>query len=255
MTWVLKDDGDVLTDDDGDPMDFGTEEEATEKKTELNGLFSNLEVEQQGVEEVKPEVITMSDNTGGNNSDNGDNGDNQDNVENVGDGDNDEPLPGVDVCSQCGAEINDGHCPDCDGEDTVDTKAIETAVDKLPDEKPGVDTDPLDWVPGDFVDTIEGQQAINRKGFEVICQHYGISIETELVESPTESDWDSCIHKATAVTQDGVEYTAYGSAHVDRGDDKTLLIEMSDTRSYKRAASRATGIGMVAVEELKGASL
>lgn len=255
MTWLL------VNNDDGNTKRFESRAKAEEKKVELEGIGADIELEQKGVEEVKPEVITMSDNTGGNNSDNGDNGDNQDNADNVNtadngsNGDNDDTLPGVNVCIHCGREIVDGHCPHCEGDDTVDTKAIETAADKLPDEKPGVDTDPLDWVPGDFVDTIEGQQAINRKGFEVICQHYGISIETELVESPTATGWESCIHKATAVTDDGVEYTAYGSAHVDRGDDKTLLIEMSDTRSYKRAASRATGIGMVAVEELKGASL
>ena len=42
-----------------------------------------------------------------------------------------------------------------------------------------------------------------------------------------------------------------GSAHVDWGDDSVLLLELADTRARKRALSIATGVGAVAVEELK----
>jgi len=121
----------------------------------------------------------------------------------------------------------------------------------LPDQQPGVDTDPLNWVPSDFVDTIDGKQAINRKGYDVLAHHYGISVTTQVLVSPSETDFEYAEVVATAETSDGVEYTAHGSAHVDRGDDSYLLLEMADTRSAKRATARATGVGMVAVSELQ----
>lgn len=111
--------------------------------------------------------------------------------------------------------------------------------------------DPLNWVPGEFVDEIDGTQAINRKGFEVLSHFYGVDVHTELQVPPEETDHEYCRVKATAVTDDGRECEAFGSAHVDRGDDRVLLLEMADTRARKRALSIATGVGAVAVEELK----
>lgn len=55
----------------------------------------------------------------------------------------------------------------------------------------------------------------------------------------------------TATTADGRTCEAYGSAHVDRGDDHELLLELADTRARKRALSIATGVGAVAVAELR----
>lgn len=135
-------------------------------------------------------------------------------------------------------------------EDASDSAPAQAATG-LPDNQPGVDTDPLDWVPGDFVDTIDGTQVINRKGYDVIAHHYGISVTTSVLVSPSESGFEYAEVRAVAETSDGVEYTAHGSAHVDRGDDSYLLLEMADTRAAKRATARATGVGMVAVEELQ----
>lgn len=112
--------------------------------------------------------------------------------------------------------------------------------------------DPLAWVPGEFVDTIDGSQAINRKGFEVLAHFYGIDVFSDLEVPPEETDHTYCRVKARAVTAEGRECEAYGSAHVERGDDMELLLEMADTRARKRALSIATGVGAVAVEELKG---
>lgn len=121
----------------------------------------------------------------------------------------------------------------------------------LPDEQPGVDTDPMDWVPSDFVDHIDGQPAINRKGYDVLAHHYNISVTTKVLVSPSETEYEYAEVVAQAETKNSVTYTAHGSAHVDRGDDSYLLLEMADTRAAKRATARATGVGMVAVEELK----
>lgn len=111
--------------------------------------------------------------------------------------------------------------------------------------------DPLDWVPGEFVDEIDGTQAINRKGFEVLAHFYDVDVETDLDVAPEETDFDFCRCKAVATTPDGRRCEAFGSAHVDRGDDPWLLLEMADTRARKRALSIATGVGAVAVEELR----
>lgn len=151
--------------------------------------------------------------------------------------------------------------PETDGgsAEVVDVKPVEpdpepeaadaAAAAELPERS--VADDPLQWVPGEFVDTIDGTQAINRKGFEVLSHFYDIDVHADLEVPPEETDFKFCRVKATAVTADGRECEAYGSAHVDRGDDKTLLLEMADTRARKRALSIASGVGAVAVAELK----
>jgi len=144
------------------------------------------------------------------------------------------------------------------GSDVVETHAdeappepIESDTDgyDLPDDGPSVDEDPLVWMPDEFTDQIDGSVAINRKGFEVLAHHYDIQCSTDVCESLTTPD--RVVFKATAVDADGDTYSAFGSACEARGDDTGLLIEMADTRAYKRAISRATGVGMVAVEELQ----
>lgn len=111
--------------------------------------------------------------------------------------------------------------------------------------------DPFEWMPGHYVDTIEGSQAINRQGYAVLSQFYDISVRTEVVVGPEDTDFQYCRCKATAKDADGDVYTQHGSAHVERGDDATLLLEMADTRATKRVLALATGVGAVAVEELK----
>jgi len=142
------------------------------------------------------------------------------------------------------------------GEPTAEVVDVEP-VEPSPEPAAGqlgersVAEDPLNWVPGEFYDTIDGTDAINRKGFEVLSHFYGVDVHTELQVPPEETGHEYCRAKATAVTEDGRECEAFGSAHVDRGDDKVLLLEMAGTRARKRALSIATGVGAVAVEELK----
>jgi len=127
--------------------------------------------------------------------------------------------------------------------------AVRETRGDLPDDGPSVDEDPLVWMPDEFTDTIDGSVAINRKGFEVLAHHYSIQCETELCADLTTDSRVTC--KAIATDADGDTYSAFGSASNERGDDAALLVEMADTRAYKRAISRATGVGMVAVEELQ----
>ena len=158
-----------------------------------------------------------------------------------------------------GAEVVDH--PDPSPEEMENDPDIITSVDDLEQEdsdgydlpdKPSVDEDPLTWMPEDFTDTIDGTVAINRKGYEVMAHHYGIGTpDSECIVGPEETDYKFCRVKATAETEDGTVYTAHGSAHVDRGDDSYLLLEMADTRARKRVIAQATGVGMVAVSELQ----
>jgi len=139
---------------------------------------------------------------------------------------------------------------------TEGTKSHETAVnasEQLPQE-PSVSDDPVDWLPDHFIDHIQGVPTVNRKGYAVIASKYNFSVTADPVIRASESDHEFAEFKAIAVTEDGQEYSGFGSAHVNRdnGDSAYLLNELAETRAMKRAVSWATGIGMTAIEELKG---
>lgn len=177
----------------------------------------------------------------------------------------DDPTPGVDECVHCGEPIEDGWCPECDGDNSTEVidaapapdtdhepealsaDEIEQAAGELDDRH--VDEDPIKWLPGEFVDRIDGSPAINRKGFEVLGHFYDVDVNADLEVAPEDTDHEYARVKATATRGERV-VEAYGSAHVDRGDDHYLLLEMADTRARKRALSIATGAGAVAVDEL-----
>jgi hypothetical protein len=107
-------------------------------------------------------------------------------------------------------------------------------------------------MPSHFVDTIQGVPTINRKGYAVLAEHFGISVTAEPVTLPGETDFEYAEFQATATTHDGQEYSGFGSAHVDRmdGDDPYLLAELAETRAMKRATAWATGVGMTAFSEM-----
>lgn len=111
--------------------------------------------------------------------------------------------------------------------------------------------DPLEWLPDAFVDWIDGTPAINRKGFEVLAHFYDVDVETEVQVGPADTGHEYCQVKATATMPNGRRCEALASAHADRGDDPNVLLELADTRARKRAISIATGVGVVAVEELR----
>jgi len=143
--------------------------------------------------------------------------------------------------------------PEVVDDEQADAQPVETPDDNTPDTlgERSVADDPIAWMPGEFVDQIDGTEAINRKGFEVLAHFYDVSVTADLQTAPEETDHEFCRVKATAETADGRTVEAFGSAHVDRGDDPWLLVEMAGTRARKRAISVATGAGAVAVSELK----
>ena len=154
-----------------------------------------------------------------------------------------------------GARVEDTARPDAQHEpEVLDADEIpadprgNTEETDLPERNVG--DDPLKWLPGEFVDQIDGSPAINRKGFEVLSHFYEVDVSADLQVTPEDTGHEYARVKATAEI-DGRTVEAFGSAHVDRGDDSYLLLEMADTRARKRALSIATGAGAVAVEELK----
>jgi len=161
----------------------------------------------------------------------------------------DEPDTAADKMDAAAVEPDDvvDTMDDTDAPEPADGQALKQAADDLPERH--VDEDPLKWLPHEFVDTIDGSPAINRKGFEVLGHFYDVDVTTELEVAPEDTDHEYARVKATAQI-DGRTVDAYGSAHVDRGDDHYLLLEMAGTRARKRALSVATGAGAVAVEEL-----
>jgi len=137
--------------------------------------------------------------------------------------------------------------------EVVDTPEVveETQpTDELPDTGPSITEDPISWMPSEFTERVDGTVTITRKGYEVLAHHYDIQGGTEMVVSPVDTDMEYAVHKATVTDADGDEYTAYGEAHAgDNGVEN--IVRMSDTRAYKRAVSRATGVGTIAIEEIQ----
>ena len=123
-------------------------------------------------------------------------------------------------------------------------------LDKLSNKD--ITTDPLSVMPGHFVDTIQGVPTINRKGYAVLAEHFGVSVKAEPVTRPSETDLEYAEFKAIATTEEGAEYSGFGSAHIDRmdGDDPHLLAELAETRAMKRACAWATGVGITAYTEM-----
>jgi hypothetical protein len=145
----------------------------------------------------------------------------------------------------------DGGSPEvvepADPEPEMTTDDIEAVAEK------DISTDPLNVMPAHFVDNISGVPTINRKGYAVLAEHYGISVVAEPITLPGETEFEYAEFKAIATTEDGTEYSGFGSAHIDRqdGDDPHLLAELAETRAMKRATAWATGVGMTAQSEME----
>lgn len=124
----------------------------------------------------------------------------------------------------------------------------DTAAD-LPERS--VADDPLDILPSYMIDTVQGTPALNKRGLSVLAFEYGVDVvDREYHALPVETNWESAIVETTVTNEDGKTFVGTGTAHVDRGDDKEVLLELAETRSYKRAVSFATGTGIVAYQEL-----
>ena len=181
----------------------------------------------------------------------------------------------VDLCPECSEDdvvIDDGiEEPDVevvrhgeDGQEVVadgEGEPSEAVTDQLP-EKPAVDedplaqlgeelgTDPLDILPGHMVDNIQGQPAVNKRGYAMIAERYGIEASAEIEVYPWENDEGRCVARARAITDDGREYSGWATACAGDGDMDAQIIELAETRALKRCVSWASGVGIVSYQEL-----
>lgn len=128
-------------------------------------------------------------------------------------------------------------------EDTPDTEALDELGESL-------ETDPLSILPGHMVDSIQGQPAVNKRGYAMIAERYGIEASADVVQLPWENEEGRCVAKATAITDDGKEYSGWATACADDGDMADQLIELAETRALKRSVAWASGAGIVGYQEL-----
>jgi len=122
------------------------------------------------------------------------------------------------------------------------------AIDKLGE---SLEDDPLNILPGHMQDDIQGTPAINKRGYAMIAERYGIEVTTSIESYPWDNDEQRCVAKAVAITEDGQRYTGHATACKDDGDMPEQIVELADTRAMKRAVSWASGLGIVAYEELQ----
>jgi hypothetical protein len=127
----------------------------------------------------------------------------------------------------------------------------------LPDEMRSVRTDPLDVVPGYMIAEVEGQPTINKRGYAVIANHFDIVVNAEPITTAGETDHEYAEFRARAWHKDdGPEhaYTGHGTARAteDRRGIADNLNEMAETRAMKRAVAWASGVGILAWEEMAG---
>ena len=135
-----------------------------------------------------------------------------------------------------------------EGANTVpDVKETQDALDQLGE---SLETDPLSILPGHMIDNIKGQPAINKRGYAMIAERYGVEVKSEMVSFPWENDENRAVAKAVAKTEDGKEYQDYGTAREGDGDMKEQLVELASTRALKRVTGWATGLGIVSYQEL-----
>jgi hypothetical protein len=135
-----------------------------------------------------------------------------------------------------------------------DTEAPEPApaADALDQLGESLGTDPLSILPGHMIDEIQGQPAVNKRGYCMIAERYGIEVTTDVVAFPWDNDDGRAVAKGTATTDDGKEYTAWATASAEDDDMPDQLIELADTRAAKRSLAWASGVGIVGYQELQG---
>jgi len=131
--------------------------------------------------------------------------------------------------------------------ETPATPDTEQALDELGE---SLGTDPLDILPGHMIDHIQGQPSINKRGYAMIAERYGVSVKATIESYPWENDENRCVASAVATTEDGKEYRDYATASKDDGDMPEQLIELASTRALKRCVGWATGLGIVSYQEL-----
>ena len=126
----------------------------------------------------------------------------------------------------------------------------------MPERMPeSVQTDPLDVVPEYMVDYVDGNPAINKRGYAVIANRFDIAVEAEAITTAGETDHEYAEFVARAwKKEDGPEHAYTGHATARASEERRgmadNLNEMAETRAMKRAVAWASGVGILAWEEV-----
>jgi hypothetical protein len=112
---------------------------------------------------------------------------------------------------------------------------------------------PIAWLESintDFVNTVQGTQAISKQGFRYIQHEFEITTKSEVVTMT--DDPFGCVVWAKAELPNGRSAEAHGEGYIneERVDDNEF-VRYADTRAKSRALSDLTSAGALAVEELK----
>ena len=156
-----------------------------------------------------------------------------------------------------GPETADGGTEEIEAEivehtEESETQRVQDTTDALDELGESLGTDPLSILPGHMIDEIKGQPAINKRGYAMIAERYGVSVKSYIESYPWENDDNRCVARAVAVTEDGDEYQDFATAKEEDGDMSEQLIELASTRALKRVTGWATGLGIVSYQELAG---
>ena len=84
----------------------------------------------------------------------------------------------------------------------------------------------------------------------MIAERYDIAVQADVIEFPWENEDNRAVAKAIATTDDGKEYSGWGTASAGDGDMADQLIELAETRELKRAVSWSSGVGIVSYHEM-----
>ena len=161
----------------------------------------------------------------------------------------------LDFCDECDSDdveiynANDSNPVEEPTADVVDVQETDDALDELGD---SLGTDPLNILPGHMIDEIQGQPAINKRGYAMIAERYGIEVKAFIESYPWDNEDNRCVARAVAITEDGKEYQDWASAKAEDGDMGEQLVELASTRALKRVVGWASGLGIVSYQELAG---
>jgi hypothetical protein len=137
-----------------------------------------------------------------------------------------EPEPSADGGTEVIEHTADESPTEAIEPDTDQSEADLEALDELGE---SLETDPLSILPGHMIDNIKGQPAINKRGYAMIAERYGVSVKAYIESYPWENDDNRCVARAVATTESGKEYQDYATAHKGDGDMPEQLVELVST--------------------------
>lgn len=238
MSWKVRD----TSKENPTPREFDTEEDAKECRSDMISLGAtpeNIEIippdegkeaaADGGTETLEPDVIEHSGDA---------TPDDPESSTNTGEEDVEHALDNID-------ELDVDVDMDRVRDRVEDAEALDQLGESLQD-------DPLEILPSHMKDPIQGTPAVNKRGYAMIAERYGIGVSADIEQYPWENEEGRCVARATATTEDGREYSGWATACAGDDDMEDQIIELAETRALKRAVSWASGVGIVSYQELAG---